>query len=310
MTQTKQHESPSYRELVVELTQADAQALSDILLELGALSVSLEDAQADTLDEQPLFGEPGHEPPHAAWQLSRLSVLIAGSQEPALLLGAAANELGLASLPPYHVREVPNQDWVQLTQAQFEPIPIGQRIWVVPSWHLRPPEAPENALILALDPGLAFGTGSHPTTKLCMEWLEATVTAGHAVLDYGCGSGILAILAKKCGATHVLGIDIDPQAIAAARRNSEQNLAEVAYQSPDDGETGQFDLVVANILANPLKLMASMLCAKIRPGGQLALSGILERQADELIHTYAPWLKLSVWRAEEGWVCLTGQRPL
>lgn len=302
--------TPSYRELVVELTQADAQALSDILLELGALSVSLEDAQADTLDEQPLFGEPGHEPPHAAWQLSRLSVLIAGSQEPALLLGAAANELGLASLPLYHVREVPNQDWVQLTQAQFEPIPIGQRIWVVPSWHLLPPEAPQDALILALDPGLAFGTGSHPTTKLCMEWLEATVTAGHSVLDYGCGSGILAILAKKCGATHVLGIDIDPHAIAAARRNSEQNLAEVAYQSPDDGETGQFDLVVANILANPLKLMASMLCAKIRPGGQLALSGVLERQADELIHTYAPWLKLSVWRAEEGWVCLTGQQSV
>lgn len=298
----------SYRELVVELAQTDAQALSDILLELGALSVTLEDAHADTLDEKPLFGEPGYEPTQGAWQLSRLSVLIAESDEAGLLLSAAACQLGLASLPPFQVREVPQQDWVQLTQAQFEPIPIGQRIWVVPSWHTLPSSAPKDALLLALDPGLAFGTGSHPTTRLCMEWLEATVTAGHTVLDYGCGSGILAILAKKCGAAHVVGVDIDPQAIAAARRNSEQNQADVLYHLPDEAQATQFDLVIANILANPLKQMAARLCANLRPGGQLALSGILEHQVDELIPYYARWLKLSVWRAAEGWVCLTGQR--
>jgi ribosomal protein L11 methyltransferase len=295
----------SYRELIVELTRERAEELSDALIELGALSVSVEDADADTPDEQPLFGEPGLTPERTAWQHSRVIALIGDDQDPAVLLAAASNELGLDTTPKFSLREVEEQDWVRLTQSQFEPIHIGQRIWVVPSWH----DAPDpSALVLELDPGLAFGTGSHPTTRLCMEWLEQNVKAGNALLDYGCGSGILAILAQKCGAHPVIGIDIDPQAVESARHNSERNRAEVTYGLPDDCPPGEFDIVVANILSNPLKLMASMLSARVKPGGRLALSGILARQAEEVAKVYEPWIDISVWREHEGWVCLAGTR--
>ncbi|MCA8199492.1 50S ribosomal protein L11 methyltransferase [Burkholderia sp. AU33545] len=295
----------SYRELVVELAREHAEALSDALLDLGALSVSVEDADADTPDEQPLFGEPGLVPERTAWQHSRVIALLSPDHEPAVLLAAAANEIGIADTPKFDVREVEEQDWVRLTQSQFEPIPIGERIWVVPSWH----DAPDpDALILELDPGLAFGTGSHPTTRLCMEWLEQSVKPGQSVLDYGCGSGILAILAKKCGANPVVGIDIDPQAVESARQNSERNHAEVTYGLPDACPGGEFDIVVANILSNPLKLMASMLASKVKPGGRIALSGVLARQADEVAAVYARYVDISVWREHEGWVCLAGTR--
>ncbi|KVE09618.1 50S ribosomal protein L11 methyltransferase [Burkholderia anthina] len=295
----------SYRELVVELAREHAEALSDALLELGALSVSVEDADADTPDEQPLFGEPGLVPDRTAWQHSRVVALLSADHEPAVLLAAAANEIGIAETPKFVVREVEEQDWVRLTQSQFEPIPIGERIWVVPSWH----DAPDpDALVLELDPGLAFGTGSHPTTRLCMEWLEQSVKPGQSVLDYGCGSGILAILAKKCGANPVIGIDIDPQAVESARQNSERNRAEVTYGLPDACPDGEFDIVVANILSNPLKLMASMLASKVKPGGRIALSGVLARQADEVAAVYARYVDISVWREHEGWVCLAGTR--
>ena len=295
----------SYRELVVELAREHAEALSDALLDLGALSVSVEDADADTPDEQPLFGEPGLVPDRTAWQHSRVVALLSADHEPAVLLAASANEIGLAETPKFVVREVEEQDWVRLTQSQFEPIPIGERIWVVPSWH----DAPDpDALVLELDPGLAFGTGSHPTTRLCMEWLEQSVKPGQSVLDYGCGSGILAILAKKCGANPVIGIDIDPQAVESARQNSERNRAEVTYGLPDACPEGEFDIVVANILSNPLKLMASMLASKVKPGGRIALSGVLARQADEVAAVYARYVDISVWREHEGWVCLAGTR--
>jgi ribosomal protein L11 methyltransferase len=295
----------SYRELIAELDREHAEALSDAMLELGALSVSVEDADADTPDEQPLFGEPGLVPERSAWKRSRVVALLAADAEAAVLLAAAANEIGLSATPSFTLREVEEQDWVRLTQSQFDPISIGERIWVVPSWH----DAPDpGALILELDPGLAFGTGSHPTTRLCMEWLEQSVTAGDSVLDYGCGSGILAILAKKCGAGAVTGIDIDPQAVESARLNSERNRAEVAYGLPDACPASEFDVVVANILSNPLKLMASMLCTKVRPGGKIALSGILARQADEVAAVYARWVDIGVWREHEGWVCLAGTR--
>ncbi|CAM2152371.1 MULTISPECIES: 50S ribosomal protein L11 methyltransferase [Paraburkholderia] len=295
----------SYRELIVELERDRAEELSDALLELGALSVSVEDADADTPDEQPLFGEPGLTPERTAWQHSRVIALIGDDQDPAVLLAAASNELGLAALPKFALREVEEQDWVRLTQSQFDPIQIGQRIWVVPSWH----DAPDpDALVLELDPGLAFGTGSHPTTRLCMEWLEQHVQPGNSLLDYGCGSGILAILAQKCGANPVIGIDIDPQAVESARHNSERNRADVTYGLPDDLKAGEFDIVVANILSNPLKLMASMLSSRVKPGGRLALSGILARQAEEVAQVYERWIDISVWREHEGWVCLAGTR--
>ncbi|MEX3920337.1 50S ribosomal protein L11 methyltransferase [Paraburkholderia sp. BR10872] len=295
----------SYRELIVELERDRAEELSDALIELGALSVSVEDADADTPDEQPLFGEPGLTPERTAWQHSRVIALIGADQDPAVLLMAASNELGLTQTPKFSLREVEEQDWVRLTQSQFDPIQIGERIWVVPSWH----DAPDpNALVLELDPGLAFGTGSHPTTRLCMEWLEQHVQPGNSLLDYGCGSGILAILAKKCGANPVIGIDIDPQAVESARHNSERNRAAVTYGLPDDCPAGEFDIVVANILSNPLKLMASMLSSRVKPGGRIALSGILARQAEEVAQVYAQWIEISGWREHEGWVCLAGTR--
>ncbi|HEY4298861.1 MAG TPA: 50S ribosomal protein L11 methyltransferase [Paraburkholderia sp.] len=295
----------SYRELIVELERERAEELSDALLEFGALSVSVEDADADTPDEQPLFGEPGLTPERTAWQHSRVVALLGDDQEPAVLLAAAANELGLPDTPHFTLREVEEQDWVRLTQSQFEPIQIGQRIWVVPSWH----DAPDpDALVLELDPGLAFGTGSHPTTRLCMEWLEQNVQPGQSVLDYGCGSGILAILAKKCGANPVIGIDIDPQAVESARHNSERNRADVTYGLPDDCPEGAFDIVVANILSNPLKLMASMLSSRVKPGGRIALSGVLARQAEDVARAYERWIDIAVWKEHEGWVCLAGTR--
>lgn len=295
----------SYRELIAELDREHAEALSDALLELGALSVSVEDADADTPDEQPLFGEPGLTPQQKAWKRSRVVALLADDADPAVLLAAAANEIGLKDTPAFTLRDVEDQDWVRLTQSQFDPIPIGKRIWVVPSWHAAPDP---DALVLELDPGLAFGTGSHPTTRLCMEWLEQSVEQNQSVLDYGCGSGILAILAKKCGANPVIGIDIDPQAVESARQNSERNRAEVTYGLPADLEEGQFDIVVANILSNPLKLMASMLSARVKPGGRIALSGILARQAEDVAAVYARWIDIGVWREHEGWVCLAGTR--
>ncbi|MGN6260987.1 MAG: 50S ribosomal protein L11 methyltransferase [Ralstonia sp.] len=296
----------TYRECVLEVSRDDAEALSEALFDLGALSVSVEDADADTPEEQPLFGEPGHEPTRLAWNRSRVVALLTDEADPALLVAAAANEINLTPLPAYTVREVEEQDWVRVTQSQFEPIHIGEHIWVVPSWH----DAPEpDAVVLELDPGLAFGTGSHPTTRLCMEWLEQHVQPGERTLDYGCGSGILAIVAKKLGAGETVGVDIDPNAVEASRYNAERNHVEATFALPDDAPEGTFDLVVANILSNPLKLMAAMLCARVRPGGRLILSGVLERQAEEVAAAYASVIPLTVWRARDGWVCLHGVKP-
>ncbi|WP_130389173.1 50S ribosomal protein L11 methyltransferase [Cupriavidus agavae] len=296
----------AFQECVIEIAQEQAEAWSDALFDLGALSVSVEDADADTPDEQPLFGEPGMEPTRLAWNRSRVVALFDEETDPALVVTAAANQLGVDPVPAFVLRPVEDQDWVRLTQSQFEPMRIGEKIWVVPSWH----DAPDpDAVILELDPGLAFGTGSHPTTRLCMQWLEQNVRAGETVLDYGCGSGILAIVAKKLGAGETVGIDIDPNAVEASRYNAERNRVEASFALPEAVSEATHDLVVANILSNPLKLMAAMLSARVRPGGRLILSGVLERQADEVAAAYAPWLAMSVWRSEEGWVCLHGTRP-
>lgn len=300
----------SWTEIVIEVARDQAEALSDALLEAGALSVSVEDADLGTDAEQPLFGEPGMEPTQIAWERSRVVALLSADEVPALLLQSAATATGLnAEDLHYELRGVEEQDWVRLTQSQFDPISIGKNIWVVPSWH----EAPDpNALILELDPGLAFGTGSHPTTRLCMEWLEAHAPHNLSILDYGCGSGILAMVAKKLGAATVIGVDIDLQAIESAHYNSERNHCDIAYYLPetftDIHGNAVFDIVVANILSSPLKLMAPMLSGRVVPNGSLVLSGVLERQADEVIAAYAPYIQLTVWKEREGWVALAGQR--
>lgn len=297
----------TWNEIVIEVIREHAEALSDAFMEAGALSVSVEDADEGTDAEKPLFGEPGMVPNEAAWDRSRIVALVAAETDVQSILAQASEICGIAQIPQYFVRTVAEQDWVRLTQSQFDPIHIGENIWVVPSWH----QAPDpNALILELDPGLAFGTGSHPTTRLCMEWLEANPPLGKVVLDYGCGSGILAMVAAKLKAAKVLGVDIDPQAIVAAKQNALRNRCDIDYYLPDEFHTEtkqRFDIVVANILSSPLKLMAQMLAGRVAPGGWLVLSGILERQAEEVAEAYAPYISMQVWRARDGWVALCGR---
>ena len=302
----------SWTEVVIEIARDHAESLSDALMEAGALSVSVEDADEGTDQERPLFGEPGMVPTEAAWDHSRVVALTDVDADQAAIVAEAAAAIGLAATPAFSTRSVADEDWVRLTQSQFAPIHIGKNIWVVPSWH----EAPDpEALILELDPGLAFGTGSHPTTRLCMEWLEAHPAPGKTVLDYGCGSGILAMVAKKLGAGDVAGVDIDPQAIESARDNAARNHCEIDYYLPDDfaasakpqHASGTFDTVVANILSSPLKVMAPMLAGRVAPGGFLILSGVLARQAEEVAAAYSPFIKLNVWAEQDGWVALQGQ---
>jgi ribosomal protein L11 methyltransferase len=281
-----------------------ADALADALLDAGALSASIEDADAGTPAETPQFGEPGSITT-PGWERSRVIALLAPDTDVSALIAACAANAGLDNPPAYGVEDVAEQNWVQLTQSQFEPIRVSERLWIVPSWH----EAPDpNALVLVLDPGMAFGTGSHPTTRLCLEWLERTVTPGVSLLDYGCGSGILAIAAAKLGAAEVLGVDIDLQAVTAARNNAERNTVSARFDDSARPLAGQFDIVVANILANPLKALAPAITAHVRRGGRLALSGILLEQAEDLIAIYAPYLPLSIADSREGWVCLAGIR--
>ena len=302
----------SWTEVVIEIEREHAEALSDALMEAGALSVSVEDADEGTALEKPLFGEPGMTPTQAAWDHSRVVALTDVDADQGAIVAEAADAINLPVAPAFTTRPVADADWVRLTQSQFDPIHIGKNIWVVPSWH----EAPDpHALVLELDPGLAFGTGSHPTTRLCMEWLEAHPAPGKTVLDYGCGSGILAMVAKKLGVGDVAGVDIDPQAIESARDNALRNHVESDYYLPDEFAAspkeqhakGKFDIVVANILSSPLKLMAPMLSGRVAPGGFLILSGVLARQAEEVAAAYAPFIKLGVWAEQDGWVALHGQ---
>lgn len=298
-------------EAVFIVDEASANALADALLDAGALSVVVEDADAESPDEQPIFGEPGMAQDTQAWRRSRLVMLLQvndGGDFAAVLadLMLAVRDAELDLPLPETIRTVDEQDWVQATQAQFDPIEIG-RLWIVPSWH----EIPAHAEIaLRLDPGMAFGTGTHPTTRLCLEWLEREVRAGMTVLDYGCGSGILAIAATKLGAQHVEGVDIDKQAVIAAHDNAQRNAAEVQFHDARWQPDRQYDIVVANILSNPLKLLAPALIARIAPGGALILSGILERQADEVASVYATLgVPMHVAAVRDGWVCLASRLP-
>jgi len=288
------------------LTDASrAEPLCDALLEAGALAASIEDADAGTPDEQPQFGEPGsvNSP---GWAHSRVVALLEADADAHALLAEAGAAIGLAEVPAFSVETVEEQNWVQLTQSQFDPIRVSERLWIVPSWHESPDPAAVN---LILDPGMAFGTGSHPTTRLCLEWLERNVSADCTVLDYGCGSGILAIAAARLGAGRVAGVDIDPQAVEAAKANAERNGVTALFADSAQPVAGEYDLVVANILSNPLRVLAPAICAHVRSGGRLALSGILREQAEEIIGIYAQWLPMQVADTREDWVCLSGVKP-
>lgn len=296
--------------LLVPATRVDL--ISDALLELDAAAVTVEDADADTPDEQPLFGEPGMPQTQtekvAGWQRSVLKALF---ENEASAQAACVGLLELDEVQDVHVqglRAVEEQDWVRLTQSQFSPVPITPTFWIVPSWHEVPADARE---VIRLDPGLAFGTGTHPTTRMCLRWIarHAEIRAGswNRILDYGCGSGILAIAAAKFGACSVDAVDIDPSAVESSARNAVANAVQLNCGLPDLA-SGTYPLVLANILSAPLKLLAPLLCGHVAPGGHLVLAGVLERQTEELQSAYAPWVELRVSDSEEGWVLLTAQR--
>jgi ribosomal protein L11 methyltransferase len=282
-----------------------ANPLSEALMEHGAISVSIEDSDAGTDAETPQFGEPGS-PAAPLWQNSRVIALFEPAPDLATRIAQAAQAGGVTDLSAMHIEEIEEQDWVRLTQAQFEPIRITDSMWIVPSWH----DAPNpDATNLVLDPGLAFGTGSHPTTRLCLEWLCAGIKGGETVLDYGCGSGILGIAAARLGAGIVTGVDIDDNALIAARDNSHNNQVEMALRHTREPLDETFEVVVANILTNPLCVLAPLLAARVAPGGRIALSGVLDSQAEEVIAAYAPHIALQVGATLDGWVRLEGHKP-
>ena len=300
-------------ELSLICPESRVEAVSDALDALDALSVSVEDADAQTDAEQALFGEPGLPPPKDGWQRSRVVALFPSE-------GAAREAGQLLTVQDFFegcrvlgLSEVEEQDWVRLTQSQFAPVDITPDFWIVPTWHELPPGARRS---IRLDPGLAFGTGTHPTTRMCLRWIarhggaevaEPTQNALGRVLDYGCGSGILAIAAAKFGATDIDAVDIDPGAVQSAAQNAEANGALLRTGLPDQAQ-GVYDTVLANILATPLRVLAPLLCAHVAPDGHLVLAGILERQRDELQEAYAPWLRLEVADAQEGWILMTARR--
>ena len=288
--------------LTVSAERVDA--LTDALLEAGAISVDIADARAGTPAERAMFGEPG-EPGAREWELSTIKALFAEHADVAASVAAAMQTAGLDSPRAYPIERIADQDWVRATQSQFPPVRLSPRLWIVPTWHAPPDPA---AINLFIDPGLAFGTGTHPTTRLCLQWLEATLRGGERVLDYGCGSGILAIAAMKLGAGCASGVDIDPAAVLAARHNAMQNEVMVEFLAADRSAPQPADIVLANILANPLVLLAPLLARATRPGGWIALSGVLEHQAGEVQSAYRAWFDLHPVQRDDGWVLLTGAK--
>ena len=282
-----------------------ADELSDALLAQGALSVSVEDASAGTDEEMPLYGEPGM-PVETAWPQSLITALCEQDADFAQLIAAACAQIGLAQMPDWRVEPVAEQDWVRRSQSQFEPIRISEKLWIVPSWAIAPDM---EAVNLVLDPGLAFGTGSHPSTRLCLQWLERTIRGGERVLDYGCGSGILAIAALRLGASAALGVDVDPLALPAAQANAQRNRVDARFINTETAPDFQAELVVANILANPLILLAPLLAGYAKAGtGRIALSGILKVQAEEVMAAYKPWFRMRVADSDGDWALLEGLR--
>ena len=289
-------------ELVLLVPANGVETVSEALEALDALSVSVEDADAETPAEEALFGEPGMPPPRVGWDRSRVVSLFATealAREASALLQAqdffSVCEL-IASQP------VPEQDWVRLTQSQFLPVEITPEFWIVPTWHEPPAEAKQ---LIRLDPGLAFGTGTHPTTHMCLRWIAKAATFGR-VLDYGCGSGILAIGTAKFGAVDIDAVDIDDAAVHSTRSNAQANHVQLKAGLPDKAQ-GTYQTVLANILATPLKVLAPLLCAHVEKGGNLVLAGILARQTDELKAAYAPWCALEVTDSEDGWILMTAR---
>jgi ribosomal protein L11 methyltransferase len=289
--------------LKIEAQDNTADLISDTLMSQGALSAIIEDANADTLDEQPIFGEPG-DPPPGIWQQNLVSALFDEGVNITKVMADLEHETKLSNLQ-YSTEIIQEQDWVRATQSQFEPIKITDHLWIVPTWHSAPNS---DAINIVLDPGLAFGTGSHPTTHLCLQWLTETVSKQDSVLDYGCGSGILAIAAKKLGASEVIGTDIDPQAIQSSVYNAEQNNVVANFYHATQYQSREFDIVVANILSSALSVLAPALAKSCKTGGKIALSGILNEQTADVSAIYSEWFNMQAPKTMDSWVLLTGTK--
>lgn len=291
-------------ELRLLVSEERVEPVSDALDALNALSVSVEDADAHTEAEQALFGEPGMPSPREGWSRSRVVALFADEEKAREAARLLSVQDFFEGCEVQGLQAVADQDWVRLTQSQFTPVQITPSFWIVPTWHEPPAQARE---LIRLDPGLAFGTGTHPTTRMCLRWIALQNVAGQRVLDYGCGSGILAIAAARFGAARVDAVDIDEAAVSSSLANAQANQVTIHAGLPTLAQ-GTYDTVLANILATPLKVLAPLLCAHVGQGGALVLAGILERQADELRQAYAPYLALSVHDREDGWVLMTAHR--
>lgn len=287
-----------------EVDAAQANAISESLLEAGADSVVLEDADAGSEREAPQYAEPGWCAPRA-WRRTRVVTLAQAGIDPGALLARAADAGGIDVPLPLRVVQIENEDWVRRTQSRFAPAQVGDRLWIVPSWCANPQP---DALSVRLDPGLAFGTGSHPSTRLVLRWLTRAVRGGERVLDYGCGSGILAIAAAKLGASEIAAVDLDPQALEAASVNARANGVPLRLAAPEALPAGNYDLVLANILARPLMTLEPSLARLTRGGGRIALSGVLETQAGELIEAYRRHFGAAIGAVEDGWALIEGRR--
>ena len=268
--------------LTLEVDAGAAEAMSEALLEAGAQSVSID---------------------HVDQPRPTLGALLELQQDPARVVAEAARMVGMRP-PPFESRRVADEDWVRSTQAQFKPIEIGARLWVGPGWH----QPPAGRAAVRIDPGLAFGTGTHPTTQLVLRFLEQHIKGGEGVLDYGCGSGILAIAAAKLGAARVDGVDVDPQAVETAAANARANGVELRAALPEALPAARYDIVVANILAQPLIVLAPLLAARSAVGGRIALAGILESQGTEVRDAYDPWFRMEISAIDDVWVLVSGTR--
>ena len=294
--------------LKIDATEQTADAISDALMSIGALSASIEDANAETEQEQAIFGEPSSRdilyPPLGIWQQNIVTAMFDENTDVSQVIRMLCQETAIATFQ-FKTELIAEQDWVRATQAQFEPIKITDKLWIVPTWHTAPSA---DAVNIVLDPGLAFGTGSHPTTHLCLDWLTQQALHNQSVLDYGCGSGILAIAAKKLGALHVVGVDIDAQAIIASHYNAEQNQVSIDFVDVNAFSHQVFDVVVANILSSALMVLAPALAKYCKVGGKLALSGILAEQQNQLIVRYSEWFNMDAPEQKDAWILLTGTK--
>ncbi len=292
----------------IDANENNADAISDALMVIGALSASIEDANAETAQEQAIFGEPSSDaiqyPPPGIWQQNIVTAMFEENTDANQIIRTLCQHTGIATFQ-FNTELIAEQDWVRATQAQFDPIKITDTLWIVPTWHTAPSA---DAVNIVLDPGLAFGTGSHPTTHLCLEWLTQQQLTNSSVLDYGCGSGILAIAAKKLGAQHVVGVDIDAQAIIASHYNASQNSVNIALYDANTFTHQLFDLVVANILSSALMVLAPALAKYCKAGGKIALSGILVEQQSQLIARYSEWFNMDAPNQKDAWILLTGTK--